>query len=127
MSVFVQRGRLIVDYNAFNEHTLVESESEIPPGDVVLQVRLERTDRTTGWCEVSINGEACGRNDISPYMRMVSSVGSSVGYDHGSPVSERYDAPYAFTGDLHEVVIRVPERRSDAEKKAAAESEMSRQ
>ncbi len=60
-------------------------------------------------------------------MRMVSSVGSSVGYDHGSPVSERYDAPYAFTGDLHEVVIRVPERRSDAEKKAAAESEMSRQ
>ena len=39
-------------------------------------------------------------------MRMVSSVGSSVGYDHGSPVSERYDAPYAFTGDLHEVVIR---------------------
>ena len=43
------------------------------------------------------------------------------------PVSERYDAPYAFTGDLHEVVIRVPERRSDAEKKAAAESEMSRQ
>ena len=127
VSVFVQSGRLMVDYNAFNEHTVVESESEIPPGDVVLQVRLERTDRTTGWCEVSINGNACGRNDIPFYMRMVSSVGSSVGYDHGSPVSERYDAPYAFTGDLHEVVIRVPERRSDAEKKAAAESEMSRQ
>jgi len=58
---------------------------------------------------------------------MVSSIGSSVGYDHGSPVSERYDSPFPFTGDLHEVEIRVPERRSQDEQNAAAQAEMTRQ
>ena len=38
---------------------------------------------------------------------MMSSVGASVGYDHGSAVSTRYDAPFAFTGTLHEVVIQL--------------------
>jgi len=127
VSIFVQGGRLVADYNAFNEHTIVESTSPIPPGDVVLKVRLERTGRKTGWCEVSIDGVACGREEIPFYMRMVSSIGSSVGYDHGSPVSERYDSPFPFTGDLHEVEIRVPERRSQDEQNAAAQAEMTRQ
>jgi len=127
VSIFVQGGRLVADYNAFNEHTIVESTISIPPGDVVLKVRLERTGRKTGWCEVSIDGVACGREEIPFYMRMVSSIGSSVGYDHGSPVSERYDSPFPFTGDLHEVEIRVPERRSQDEQNAAAQAEMTRQ
>jgi arylsulfatase A-like enzyme len=127
VSVFVQQGRLVVDYNAFNDHTVIESTQAIPTGEVALQVRLERTGRTTGWCEVSINGEACGRADIPYYMRMVSSVGSSVGYDHGSSVSGRYDAPFAFSGHLHEVVVRIPERKSVAESTATAQAEMNRQ
>ena len=127
VSVFVQHGRLVVDYNAFNDHTLIESTKEIPLGDISLQVRLERTGRTTGWCELSMNGESCGRADIPFYMRMVSSVGSSIGYDHGSPVSERYEAPFAFTGALHHVVVRLPERKSAAEATVAAQAEMTRQ
>ena len=127
VSVFVQQGRLVVDYNAFNDHTVIESTQAIPTGEAALHVRLERTGRTTGWCEVSINGEACGRADIPYYMRMVSSVGSSVGYDHGSSVSGRYDAPFAFSGHLHEVVVRIPERKSVAESTATAQAEMNRQ
>lgn len=127
VSVFVQQGRLVVDYNAFNDHTVIESEQDIPQGEVALHVRLERTGRTTGWCEVSINGTACGRADIPYYMRMVSSVGSSVGYDNGSAVSGRYDAPFAFSGRLHEVVVRIPEKKSVAESTATAQAEMNRQ
>jgi arylsulfatase A-like enzyme len=126
-SVFVQNGRLVVDYNAFNDHTIVESTMAVPDGEVTLQVRLQRDSRTTGWAEVSINGQACGREVIPFYMRMVSSVGSSVGEDHGSAVSERYAAPFAYTGTLHEVVISVPERSSVEETTARAATEMSRQ
>ena len=60
-------------------------------------------------------------------MRMVTSVGSSLGRDHGSAVSDRYEAPFAFTGTLHEVVIQLPPRRSDSETKTEAAAEMSRQ
>ena len=126
-SAFVQGGRLLVDYNAFGDHTIVESSIEVPAGDNELQVHLERDSRTTGWIELSINGEACGRGEIGFYMRMVSSVGSSLGQDHGSAVSQRYEAPFAFTGTLHEVEIVLPGRRSRSETEATANAEMSRQ
>ncbi|MBI03951.1 MAG: hypothetical protein CL468_07965 [Acidimicrobiaceae bacterium] len=68
-------------------------------------------------------------------MRIISSVGASVGRDHGSAVSSRYSAPFAFTGILHEVVIQLPEHRSrilgggeaKADEAATARTEMSRQ
>ena len=126
-SVFVQDGRLVVDYNAFGDHTIVESEIEVPAGDVNLGVHLERDGRTTGWVEVSIDGQPCGRADIPFYMRMVSMVGSSVGEDHGSAVSVRYQAPFAYTGTLHEVAIQLPPQPSRSEQTANATSEMTRQ
>ena len=126
-SVFVQNGRLCFDYNAFNDHTIVESDIEVPAGDVTLGVHMERDSRTTGWVELSIDGQRCGRAEIPFYMRMVSSVGSSVGSDHGSAVSERYKAPFAYTGTLHEVVIQLPQRSSKSQDEANAASEMARQ
>jgi len=130
MSVFVQGDRLVVDYNAFNAHTVLESTLPVPVGDSTLGVHLERDGRTTGWVEVSIDGEACGRAAIPFFMRMVSSVGSSVGMDHGSAVSERYEAPFTFAGTLHEVAVSLPARRGGdaaADAAAAERSEMSRQ
>ena len=126
-SIFVQNGRLVVDYNAFDDHTVVESEIEVPDGDVTLGVHLERAAGTTGWVEVSINGQPCGRAEIPFYMRMVSSVGSSIGEDHGSAVSARYKAPFAYTGTLHEVAVQLPQRSSRSQQTANATSEMARQ
>ncbi len=126
-SVFVQNGRLVVDYNAFDDHTVVESTIEVTAGEHTLGVHLERDSRTTGWVEVSVDGEPCGRAAIPFYMRMVSSVGSSVGEDHGSAVSTRYTAPFPFTGSLHEVVIQLPVRGSRSAAAATAASEMARQ
>jgi len=67
-------------------------------------------------------------------MRIVSSVGASIGEDHGSAVSHRYSAPFAFTGTLHEIVIQLPQLRAQkagfvprAEEAATARTEMSRQ
>jgi arylsulfatase len=60
-------------------------------------------------------------------MRMISSAGASVGFDHGSPVSRRYHGAFPFTGTLHEVVIQLAgPRRSDVGAAEAAQ-EMSRQ
>ena len=129
-SVFVQNNRLVLDYNAFDDHTIVESGIEVPAGDSILGVHLERDSRSTGWAEVAIDGHACGRAAIPTYMRMVSSVGSSIGYDHGSAVSTRYRAPFAFTGTLHEVVIELPRSRREADDNEAvgiARAEMYRQ
>ena len=58
---------------------------------------------------------------------MMSSVGPSVGYDHGSAVSSRYEAPFPFAGTLHEVVIQLLSRQDVEAQAVEASSEMKRQ
>jgi arylsulfatase len=126
-SVFVQAGRLVFDYNAFDAHTVLESDIEVPEGDAALTVKVRRLSGRTGSAGLEIDGQPCGSADLPLFMLMMSSVGPSVGYDHGSSVSNRYRAPFAFTGTLHEVTIQAsPERFADA---SAAEhaAEMGRQ
>ena len=55
----------------------------------------------------SSTGRPCGRADVPFAMHIISSVGPSVGYDHGSPVSERYRGHFPFEGTLHKVDIDV--------------------
>ena len=90
ISVFIQNDRLVVDYNAFDDHTVVESDIEVPATESTLTARFRRGEGTVGWIEVAVDGVDCGRGETALFMRMISSVGSSVGYDHGSAVSPRY-------------------------------------
>ena len=125
VSIFVQNDRLVVDYNAFDEHTILESDVEIPSGDSTLVASLRRGDGMVG--SIAVNGVDAGSVDLPLFMRMMSSVGPSVASDHGSAVSNRYEAPFPFAGKIHEVVIQLLSPHDLAAREAAATSEMSRQ
>ena len=125
-SLFIQNQKLVFDYNAFGDHTTVESSIEVPIGDSTLEVHLER-DGTTGWAEISIDGQICGRETIPLYLLTFTSVGISVGEDHGSAVSPRYPSPFAFTGTLHDVTIQLPNGRDVNQDEVTAKREWSRQ
>ena len=127
MSIFVQNDRLVVDYNAFDEHTVLESDVEIPEGDAELVVKLRRRAGMTGEMAIAVNGDPAGQVELPMFMRMMSSVGPSVAYDHGSPVSTRYAAPFPFEGTLHEVEIQLLSRQDAEARDAEAAAEMSRQ
>jgi len=127
ISFFVQDDRFVVDYNAFDEHTILESDIPVPVGESTLVARLRRSDGTVGSMSISVDGIDAGTVDLPLFMRMMSSVGPSVGYDHGSAVSNRYDAPFPFTGKLHEVVIQLLSPKDLAAREAEAAAEMSRQ
>jgi arylsulfatase len=60
-------------------------------------------------------------------MSMMSSVGPSIGEDHGSAVSPRYEAPFAFTGTLHEIEIQLLSREDAETRDADARAGMARQ
>jgi arylsulfatase A-like enzyme len=127
ISVFVQDDRLVVDYNAFDDHTVVESEVPIPEGDATLAVRFRRGPGRTGTIDLAVDGEDAGSGETMLFMRMISSVGSSIGFDHGSAVSARYRSPFRFTGQLHEVVIQLVARAAADTAEADARMQMSRQ
>jgi arylsulfatase len=126
LSLFVQNNKLVLDYNAFGDHTIVESANAVPAGDHELRLLLRRGDGMAGQLTLQVDGSEVATASVPLYMRMMSSVGPSIGHDHGSPVSTRYSAPYAYTGVLHEVVIESGKPRADV-KAAEAQSEMNRQ
>ena len=123
ISVFVQHDRLVVDYNAFDEHSIVESDIEVPPGDSTLVARFRRSDGRAGSIELEVDGVAAGHVDVGLYMRMISSVGVSIAYDHGSAVSTRYRAPFPFAGTLHEVEIQLVAKQDQAAEAETSEAE----
>lgn len=127
LSIFIQNNRLVVDYNAFDEHTILESDVEIPAGDATLVVRLRRRGGMAGEMSVAVNDTPAGATQLPLFMRMMSSVGPSVAYDHGSAVSARYTAPFPFEGRLHEVEIQLLSRQDAEARDAEAAAEMSRQ
>ncbi|MEV0947267.1 arylsulfatase [Rhodococcus sp. NPDC049939] len=127
ISVFVQSGRLVVDYNAFGDHSIVESDNAIPEGDATLVARVTRGPGRSGSISVEVNGQAAGSVDTAAFMRMISSTGASIGYDHGSAVSDRYQAPFAFTGKLHDLEIQLVGDEDPLTRTAEAAEEMRRQ
>ena len=46
-SFFVQGGRLVFDYNVFGDHTVIESDVDVPTGPTELSVAVERSAART--------------------------------------------------------------------------------
>jgi arylsulfatase len=106
-SVFIQNDRLVFDYNCFGNHYLAESDTEVPAGESVVGIRFRGSPAQSGHATLVIGGDECGGVDIPFVMLIPSSIGPSVGFDHGSPVSRRYSSPFAFEGTLDRVDIRI--------------------
>jgi arylsulfatase len=122
---FVEDNKLVLDYNAFGDHTVCITDADVPVGESVVGLTFTR-DGGAGDFELLIGDVVAASCHVPFAMRIMSSIGHSIGYDHGSPVSTRYRGPNRFEGTLHEVVIETGKlTRPDAE--AAAAEAMARQ
>ena len=96
VSFFVQDDRLVLDYNSFNDHTVLVSDAGVPAGPSVVPLEFRRAGPSAParcWSTGPV------RDAEVPFaMLIISSVGPSVGYDHGSPVSARYTGHFPFGG-----------------------------
>ncbi len=127
LSLFVQEDRLVVDYNAFDDHTIVVSDRPVPAGSTQLTLKVRRGEGRAGSVTLEIDSEPCGSAELPLLMSIMSSVGASIGHDHGSAVSRRYTAPNPFTGILQEVTIQLSPGRTPDVDAADAAHQMSRQ
>jgi arylsulfatase len=127
VSLFVQNDRLVLDYNCFGDHHVVDSAVPVPVGHSVVGVRFRRSGKS-GTATLVIDGADCGELEVPFVMTMISSVGPSIGYDHGSPVSERYVGQYPFVGTLARLDVTLFHQASaDKAAEAAERAAMSRQ
>ncbi|MEI2696800.1 MAG: hypothetical protein V9E94_00140 [Microthrixaceae bacterium] len=121
-SLFVLGDDLLFDYNCFGDHHVVRSEVSVPVGASALGVSLRRTgDRATGaggTATVTIDGVAHGQVELPFVMHVMSSIGASIGYDHGSQVSPMYSGPSPFRGRLERVDVQLVARPDPADEAA---------
>ncbi|MUH49763.1 MAG: sulfatase-like hydrolase/transferase [Actinobacteria bacterium] len=109
VSLFIQNDRLVFDYNIFGAHHVLDSTAPVPVGPSVVGVRFRRRSGG-GDATLVIDGQDSGTIDLPFVMRMISSIGPSIGNDHGSTVSNRYAGPFPFEGHLDRVDIQLVER-----------------
>jgi len=129
ISLFVQDDKLVFDYNYFGEHHIVESTRSVPVGASTVGLRFRRGKKDADVTLV-IDGDACGEMHLDAFMRMISSVGASIGRDEGSQVSKRYRGEFAFEGRLARLDIELvnPAPSQEADNAATvARAEMGRQ
>ena len=70
-SIFVQNNKLVVDYNAFDDHLIVESEIDVPVGSSALGVQVRRTGAKTGTISLSLDGVATEPTELPLFMTMI--------------------------------------------------------
>jgi arylsulfatase len=120
LSLFLDGDDLVFDYNCFGEHHVARSSVPVPAGAAVVGVDLRRAG-TSGTATLVIDDQRCGDVAIPFVMHMISSIGPSVGYDHGSAVSDLYDAPNPFAGELDRIDVQLVRPGSPAAERAEAE------
>jgi arylsulfatase len=129
MSLFVQNDRLVFDYNIFNDHYVLESEEDVPTGPSQVGVRFRRGQNDAD-ATLVINGRDAGTIHLPFLMRIISSIGLSIGRDHGSPVSLAYRDEFAFEGHLSRLDIQLVAQgvaHSSEQGETAAREGMARQ
>ena len=127
LSLFVQDDHLVFDYNCFGDHHVAVSDQPVPVGPSTVGVAFHKAG-SGAVATLTLDGEPAGTVDVPFAMFMMSSIGPSVGFDHGSAVSDRYPSPFPFAGDLQRLDIQLLGRRPVDDATAADErAAMSRQ
>ena len=110
LSFYVKDRHLIFDYNLFGmKHFVITSQDEVPEGEATLGFEFKKTGRWTGQGTLFINRKEVGSGDITYTVpaRYSFEEGLEVGKDPQTPVSDDYQSPFEYNGDLEKVVMTV--------------------
>jgi arylsulfatase A-like enzyme len=106
--LFVQNQRLVHEYVASRRSWVLESDRALMPGRHRFVYTFRKTASFAGVATLQCDGELLGTQEMHTMWPLGPNGGGAYcGRDDGSPVSERYTLPFAFTGTIHEVVVEV--------------------
>jgi arylsulfatase A-like enzyme len=115
-TVFMKDGKLYWEHNYYNEERYrVSSTETIPPGRQVLsaEVKADKEGKfgTGGTVTLRLGKKAIGSGRFEKQVAgyFTANEGFDVGCDTCSPVSELYESPFAFTGEIIKVMVDVSE------------------
>lgn len=107
ISFYVKDKKLVFAYNADGKLTEVRSQADLPAGKAELKAEVTYTnEKKNKAVSLYVNGRKVGSSDLGTISAAGPTTvdGLEIGRDSGLPVGT-YNAPFAFNGVLHEVVI----------------------
>ena len=106
-ALYVQEGRLVYDQNCGGDHTRIVSEGELPSRADV-EFSFTKTGDNRGVGALLVDGREAARGELPRMLGGLFTIeGLDVGQDTATPVSDRYEAPFPFTGAIQSLVIEV--------------------
>lgn len=113
---YVKDGRLCHDYNYLASHNVAVSDEQLTPGPHTLGFEMKRAPGGAGTGTLSIDGRAVGSCEVpTMYRARASFIGLEIGRSP-VPAAGDFEAPFAFTGTLHRVVVDLArDQAADAE------------
>ncbi len=117
--LFIQERRLVHEYVGPDRRWVIESDVTLPPGRHSLSYSFAKGADRAGIGTLTCDGRAIGSLAMTDLWPLAPNAGGVYcGYDDGSPVSERYRCPFAFTGQIHSVVVTIGEDESQDDPRA---------
>ena len=123
-SFFVRDNSLHFDYHALDIRTSIRTDAPIPAGDCTVSVALQSDEPFgPGHVTLSIDGEIVGEGMVPIALRrsLIGHQMMDIGADERSPVSESYEAPFAFQGTIHSLEVAVTPYAGAAARSVATE------
>ena len=105
--LYIRGGRLHYEY-AYTEAVRYTARSDrpVPAGRHECAFVFTKTGERRGQGTLSIDGAPVGSVDLPRTWPVIATTGGALcGSDSGSPVSDAYTCPFAFTGTIHRVLI----------------------
>jgi arylsulfatase len=117
-SLFIQDERLVFDYNASGEHSLVATSNRIPPATTLLELYVAPIQPGSAEAILFLDRRPDGDDTINPtIIRGVSLTGVQCGRGYLTPVSNRYTNTFCYTGGLRRVTITLGPKALDADER----------
>lgn len=114
-ALYLEKGKTVFHYNFANTvHSRVASPEALAPGrhTIVWEFNYDGGGIGKGGIgTLSVDGKQVAQARINQTVpaRFSFDEGLDVGEDTGTPVSEDYDVPFKFSGDIEKVVINLGE------------------
>jgi len=128
-SWYIKGNKMMFDGNIYTEHYVVSSDRNVPVGTSTLGVRFAWQGQE-GTVALLIDGTESGSLAVPSTLRGGSN-GMSVGKDNLSPVTDDYEAPFAFGGTIRKLEVNLEPFKSRTDEREEAKTrfrtEMSRQ
>ncbi len=123
-ALYVRDNRLVYEQNCGDDHTRIVSDADLPTRASV-EFSFTKTGENCGVGVLTVDGREAARSDLPRMLGGLFTIeGLDVGQDTATPVSDQYEAPFAFSGAIESVVIEVDDDQAlDPAQLARAEEE----